>query len=95
MAGRAFVAYQQLELVLLERAFNGTEKLVTTRAGTAATMREYSNQLGLALLKMHRETAVEAEFELPPDEMEELRERLVRKLQRLKERDADEGDVAS
>jgi hypothetical protein len=89
------VAYQQLELVLLERAFNGTEKLVTTRAGTAATMREYSNQLGLALLKMHRETAVEAEFELPPDEMEELRERLVRKLQRLKERDADEGDAAA
>ena len=86
------VAYQQLELILLERAFNGTEKVVMTRAGTAATMREYSNSLGLALLKMHRDSASDAEFELPPDEMEELRERLVRKLQRLKERDAEQSD---
>jgi hypothetical protein len=82
------IAYQQLELVLLERAFNGTEKIVPARAGEARTMREYSNQLGVALLKMHREAAMDAEFELPPDEMEEVRERLIRKLQRLKERDA-------
>lgn len=82
------IAYQQLELVLLERAFNGTEKLVNVRAGEARTMREYSNQLGVTLLKMHRDSAVEAEFELPPDEIEEVRERLIRKLQRLKQRDA-------
>lgn len=54
------VAYQQLELVLLERAFNGTEKPVNVRAGEPRVMREYSNQLGIALLKMHRDTAADA-----------------------------------
>jgi hypothetical protein len=36
---------------------------------------------------MHRETAVEAETEFAPEEMDEIRERLFRKLQRLKKRD--------
>jgi hypothetical protein len=82
------IAYQQLELVLLERAFNGTEKTVAVRSGETRIMREYSNQLGMALLKMHRDSATDAEFELPPDEIEELRERLIRKLERMKQRDA-------
>jgi hypothetical protein len=82
------IAYQQLELVLLERAFNGTEKTVAVRSGDTRTMREYSNQLGMALLKMHRDSATDAEFELPQDEFEELRERLIRKLERMKQRDA-------
>ena len=85
------IAYQRLELVLLDRAFNGIEKRVSVR-GSATVMREYSNQLGVALLKMHRESAQEAEFELPPDDIEEVRERLIRNLQRLKQRDA--GHVA-
>lgn len=88
------IAYQQLELVLLERAFNGVEKLVSVRAGEPTVMREYSNQLGVALLKMHRDTAADAELELPPDEIEEVRERLIRKLQRMKERDAGQKDQA-
>jgi len=37
---------------------------------------------------MHRDTASDAEFELPLDEIEEVRERLIRKLQPLKQRDA-------
>jgi hypothetical protein len=81
------IAYQQLELALLERAFNGTEKPVNVRGGEPRTMREYSNQLGVALLKMHRDAAVDAEFELPPDEIEEVRQRILRKLQRMKLRD--------
>lgn len=80
------IAYQQLELVLLERAFNGTEKLVSVRAGETRTMREYSNQLGLTLLKMHRDTAIEAGTEFQPQQIEELRERVLKKLQRLKQR---------
>jgi hypothetical protein len=82
------IAYQRLELVLLDRAFNGVEKLVSVRGGEPTVMREYSNQLGLALLKMHRDTAADAEFEMPADEIEDVRERLIRKLQRLKQRDA-------
>jgi hypothetical protein len=37
------VAYQRLELVLLDRAFNGTEKLVKRRDGSEEVMLEYSN----------------------------------------------------
>ena len=80
------MAYQRLELVLLDRAFNGTEKVVTRRDGSEERMLEYSNQLGLMLLKMHRESAIETESEMPSEDVEEIRERLVRKLQRLKKR---------
>jgi hypothetical protein len=83
-------AYQRLELVLLDRAFNGTEKVIRRRDGSEERVLEYSNQLGLALLKMHRETAIEADTELPPDDVDEIRERIVRKLQRLKKRDEEQ-----
>jgi len=86
------VAYQRLELVLLDRAFNGTEKVVKRRDGSEERMLEYSNQLGLTLLKMHRDTAVEAATEFQPDQIEELRERLFNKLRRLKQRDARETE---
>ena len=81
------VAYSRLELVLLDRAFNGTEKVVKRRDGSEERMLEYSNQLGLTLLKMHRDTAVEASIEMAPDQIEELRERLFNKFKRLKQRD--------
>lgn len=80
------LAYQRLELVLLDRAFNGTEKVLKRRDGSEDRMLEYSNQLGLTLLKMHRDTAMEANTELPPDDIDEIKERLVSKLQRLKAR---------
>lgn len=79
-------AYHRLELVLLDRAFNGTEKVVQRRDGSEERMREYSNQLGLTLLKMHRDTAVEMAAEAVPQDSEEMRERLVGKLLRLKKR---------
>jgi hypothetical protein len=81
------IAYQRLELVLLDRAFNGVEKVIRRKDGLEERMREYSNQLGLTLLKMHRDTAVEASTELPPEDVDEIRERLINKLRRLRERD--------
>ena len=78
--------------MLLDRAFNGTEKVVKRRDGTDERMIEYSNQLGLTLLKMHRDTAVEADTEFAPSQIEELRERLFNKLKRLKQRDETEAD---
>jgi hypothetical protein len=77
-------AYQRLELVLLDRAFNGTEKILKRRDGSEERMLEYSNQLGLALLKMHRESALEAGTELPPEDVDEIRERIIKKLARLR-----------
>jgi hypothetical protein len=65
---------------------------VKRRDGSEERMLEYSNQLGLTLLKMHRDTAVEAATEFQPDQIEELRERLFNKLRRLKQRDARETE---
>jgi len=83
-------AYSRLELMLLERAFNGTEKIVRRRDGSEERMREYSDRLALVLLKMHRETAIEAEQEAESEDADEIRERLVRKLQRMKQRDEEQ-----
>jgi hypothetical protein len=84
------IAYHRLEMILLERAFNGTEKLIIRRDGSEERMREYPNQLGLQLLKMHRETAIEADYEMPDEDVAEIRERLVAKLQRMKTRDEEQ-----
>ena len=84
--------YSRLEMILLDRAFNGTEKIVTKKDGSEERMLEYPNHIGLQLLKMHRDTAVEADADMTPQEMSEIRERVIRKLQRLRERD--EGQEA-
>lgn len=81
-------AYQRLEMVLLERAFVGTEKLVRRKDGSEERMLEYPNQLALTLLKMHRDTAADATTEIEQDDVEEVRERILAKLERLREREA-------
>ena len=88
MIGQQFaIGYQRLEAVLLDRAFNGTERVITRRDGSEERVREYPNHIALRLLQMHRETAMEDDSDIPPDDVAEIRERLVRKLQRLKKRD--------
>ena len=84
------IGYARLEGVLLQRAFHGTQRVVTKRDGSEERMLEYPNQLGLQLLKMHRETAKDADIEMAPEDIDEIRERLVRKLQRLKKRDEEQ-----
>ena len=84
------LAYSRLELVLLDRAFVGTVKTITRKDGSEERMHQYSNQLGLTLLKMHRDAAAEAYSELPSEDVDEIRERLVNKLQRLKRRDEEQ-----
>jgi hypothetical protein len=79
--------YQKLELVLLERALNGTEKVVIKTDGREERMREYPNAIALTLLRMHRDTAAEAETEVPVEDIAEIRERLLEKLQRLRKRE--------
>lgn len=87
------IGYQRLEALLLDRAFNGTEKVITRKDGSEERVLEYPNQIALQLLKMHRETAAEADTELPADDVHEIRERLVRKLQRLKKRNEEEQEA--
>ena len=80
-------AYQRLELELLDRAFNGTDKLVKHKDGSEERVREYSNEFGLRLLKLHRDSAVEADTDYQPADVEELRDKLIQKLERLVERE--------
>jgi hypothetical protein len=82
------IAYQRLELALLDRAFNGTEKVITRHDGSQDRMREYPNQLGLSLLKMHRGSVAAAETaaDLPAEEVGALRKRLLARIERLKAR---------
>ena len=79
-------AYQRLELALLDRALNGTEKVVTRRDGSEERMRDYSNSVALTLLRMHRDTASEVLEQPSDEEVAEVRQRLVEKLERLKVR---------
>ena len=79
--------YAKLELVLLERAMKGTPKLVRTARGSDRIMREYSTALAVALLRRHAETADCASYEHDEDELQEVRDRILEKLQRVKERE--------
>ena len=82
------MGYSRLELMLLERALHGVEKVVVARDGTASVMREYGDRVALTLLRMHRETAAMAEESVDGREHEEACERIIAKLGRLKDRDA-------
>jgi hypothetical protein len=79
--------YAQLEMMMLERALHGVEKTVVARDGTTTTMREYSDRTALALLRMHRESAAIANESVDEGEWQEARERIVARLQRIRERD--------
>jgi len=85
------LAYARLELILLDRALNGVERIVKRRDGSEERMVDYSNQVALTLLKMHRDTAIEADSEPPVEDADELREKLLKKLERLRLREERKG----
>lgn len=84
------IGYQRLEAVLLDRAFNGSEKVITRKDGSEERVREYPNHIALRLLQMHRETVMETDHDMAAEDVEEIRERIIRKLQRMKKRDAEQ-----
>lgn len=82
--------YAKLELVLIERAMKGTIKAIG--GGTSdRTIREYSTALGVALLKRHSEIAGDASHDEESDEIREARERILDKLDRIREREEREA----
>jgi hypothetical protein len=89
------IGYSRLELMLLERALHGIEKVVVARDGASSVMREYPDRVALTLLRMHRETAAMAEESVDGREHDEACERIIAKLSRLKERDAAEDANAT
>lgn len=83
------IAYHQLELAVLERSLNGTEKVVIRKDGSEERVREYPNAVAMTLLKMHRDSASVAAAEpAAENDIEQVRERIFQKLQRLRKRRA-------
>lgn len=82
--------YAKLELVLLERAIKGTPKPVFRKDGSERIIREYSTALAVALLRRHAETADSAAFEPAQEELEEMRARILERLDKVRIRDGGE-----
>ena len=85
------VGYSRLELMLLERALHGVEKVVVARDGTSTVMRDNPDRVALTLLRMHRESAALAEESIDGREHDEACARIIAKLSRLKQRDAQDA----
>lgn len=79
------IGYARLEMEMLERALVGTEKAIKVN-GESQVVRDYDDRMGLALLKMHRETVGEIERGVDEQEYEEACARVIAKLARLRER---------
>ena len=77
-------SYARLELMMLERMMNGTVKTRTRADGSVETIHEHPNAIALQLLRLHRQTAAEAETEYEPEDVEEVRKRIADKLERLR-----------
>ena len=72
---------------------NGTVKRVPSGSGEKR-IREYPNQLAMALLKRHGETAATIDDMISEEEAEEIRERILLKLAKKRARDEAEEPEA-
>lgn len=86
------IGYSELEMLMLRRALHGVEKKIVAKTGEAAVMIQYDDRTALALLKMHRDFAKTMDEGISNDAHEEACERILARLQRLRERD---GGVAT
>ena len=89
------IAYERLELVMLDRAIHGTER-ITVRGGSETKMRQYSDAVGIRLLQAHRDAAMRARERMgsgcdPEEAFEELKRRLAVMHERAKSDDQRAG----
>ena len=80
------IGYARLEHELLDRAVNGQPREVMNRSGEVVVLREISNRLGLALLKLHhvRVMAIRAHHgAINDDDAAAARANILEKLERL------------
>ena len=83
--------FARLELEMLERALNGSAREIKVGGETQVVV-DYPDRIGLALLKMHRDRAeapertARAEAEASAEEVQELRAKILAKLERVRER---------
>ena len=82
--------YARLELEMLERAINGSVRTIKV-GGQEQVVVEHSDRVGLMLLKMHRDRAEAPErvardaAETSVEEVQELRAKILAKLERVRE----------
>lgn len=78
--------YERLELALLDRVSRGIEKIVRRKDGSEERTIEYPDQLAVALLKMHRASTAQAGRAASAADVQEVRERLLKKFERFQKR---------
>ncbi|MEO7787828.1 MAG: hypothetical protein ABIR77_08450, partial [Sphingomicrobium sp.] len=82
--------YARLELETLERAINGEMRTIVHKDGSSEVRTEYDPRTALTLLRLHRDNAGEPErreamiAELGDEGADELRDRLIAKLKRVR-----------
>ena len=85
-------AYTNLELFALEQMMNGTVKTTTRADGSVEKVHHYPLHLALSLLRLHKGTAEEPEEAGDPEAIEEVRARILRKLEAVRRRvEAEDG----
>jgi hypothetical protein len=80
------IGYSRLELMLLERALHGVEKVIVLKDGGQSVMREYDNRTALALLRLHRDGVAAAEQPIAEQEYVEARDRIMARIERIRAR---------
>ena len=85
-------AYARLEVETLERALAGKTRTIVAKDGSEERVIEYDERTALALLRLHRDNAREperrevAESAISVDEANEVRDRLLAKIKRVRVR---------
>ena len=85
------IGYARLEMMMLERALHGVEKVIVLKSGESKVMREYPDRIALALLRMHRENVATTNDGVDDEDYQEACERIIARLERLRERDDEEA----
>ena len=78
--------YARLELAMLERAINGTEKPVFHLGKEVGKVIEYPDRIAMTLLTAHRGSVIGATDEPKPSHPEEVRQRILDKLAEMNAR---------
>lgn len=78
--------YARLELAMLERAINGTEKPVFHLGKEVGRVREYPDRTAMTLLSAHRGTVMGDDDGPKPSHPEEVRRRILDKLAEMNAR---------
>ena len=81
------IGYARLEMMMLERALHGVEKVVTLKSGESKIMRQYDDRVALSLLRHHRDSVSAYETAADEEEYREACERIIEKLARLRQRE--------